>query len=133
MIQEAQSGLTDLAAGGFVNLDVERLPFADDSVDCLILWRFLHHVPNQQMRLNILHEAARVTRNRILLSFHNSLSFTFARKAVERILFRQKLHGQEITHWQLRREARCCGLEVVGTKSFRKYVSTNWFACLKKL
>jgi len=132
MIDEARREPSTTKALGFVNLDVERLPFADNSVDCLIIWRFLHHVPNERTRLNILREAARITRDRVVLSFHNSLSFTYARKAVERIVFRQKLHGQEITHWRLRREAESCGLRIAGMKSFRKYISTNWFACLEK-
>ena len=40
--------------------------------------------------------------------------------------------GRAITQWQLRREAESVGLEVVETRSFCKYASINWFACLSK-
>jgi hypothetical protein len=72
-----------------------------------------------------------VSRRRVILSFHHPLSFTFIRKYLRRALL-GKGHGTEFTQWRLRREARECGLELIETRGFRKYVSINWFACLVK-
>jgi ubiquinone/menaquinone biosynthesis C-methylase UbiE len=132
MITEARREVDGRLALGFVGADAARLPFADQSVDCVILWRFLHHIPNSQTRQAIFREAARVSRDRVLLSFYHALSFTAWRRGVERRFLGRQGYGEAITHWQLRREAAQCGLQVVEFKGFRKYVSINWFACLRK-
>ena len=132
MIREAQRDVGDGSVLGFVNADAARLPFADNSVDCIILWRLLHHIPNSPTRQAILREAARVSRQKVLLSFYHALSFTSFRRSIEKIFFGRKGYGEAITHWQLQRDAELCGLQVIEFKSFRKYVSINWFACLRK-
>jgi ubiquinone/menaquinone biosynthesis C-methylase UbiE len=117
----------------FVVADAEHLQFADNSVDCVVMWRFLHHVRDPKIRQNIFREAARVSRSMILISFHHPLSFTNLRKCLQRF-FSGDTHGSAaFTQWRLAREALDCGLRLTETKSFRKYVSINWFACLMKL
>ena len=131
MIQAAQAaGAGSKSILGFINADAERLPLADNSVDCVILWRLLHHIRDERTRQNMLREAARVSRYKVLVSFHHPISFTFLRKFIQHGISGR--HGQCITHWRLRREAQACGLEMAATAGFRKYVSINWFACLTK-
>jgi ubiquinone/menaquinone biosynthesis C-methylase UbiE len=132
MIEQARPDLGTSTGHAFVNMDMEALPFADNSVDCLIIWRFLHHVTNAKTRVKILGEAARVARDRVLLSFHHPLSLTHARKSLDTLTGRKVHRGQAVTHWQLEREAKSCGLEMKETKSFGKFLSINWFAYLKK-
>jgi ubiquinone/menaquinone biosynthesis C-methylase UbiE len=131
MIEEAQQAVGETAALGFVNADAERMPFRDNAVDCVVLWRFFHHLPSPDTREAILREAARVTRRQVLVSFYHPLSFTAARRSVERA-FGRKGYGQAVTHWRLKAEAEQCGLRVVEFRSYRKYVSINWFAHLCK-
>lgn len=131
MIDEARKVAASNSTIGFVNADASRMPFRDGAVDCVIIWRLLHHVRHESVRQQMLREAARVSRYKVLVSFHHPLSFTFARKFLQRKFFGRS-HGQAITHWRLKREARSCGLELVETAGFRKYVSLNWFACLIK-
>src|SRR5262249_13644017 len=100
------------------------------SFDCVIIWRLFHHIGSRGLRLAILSEAARVARRRVLVSFHHLLSFTALRKILQRTLGRGG--GHAMTHWQLERQAGACGLRLVATRSFRKYVSINWFALLAK-
>ena len=131
MILEAQAaGAGSKLILGFINADAERLPLASNSVDCVILWRLLHHIRDERTRQNMLREAARVSRYKVLVSFHHPISFTFLRKFVQHAISGR--HGQCITHWRLRREAQACGLEMAATAGIRKYVSINWFACLTK-
>jgi len=132
MAVEARKVSTLPAVVGFSNADAEHLPLRDNSVDAVMLWRLLHHISDKPQRKRMLREAARVTRGLVLVSFHSPLSFTFAARMPKRILKGDWKVG-DITHWRLAREARECGLEVVETKSFKKYVSINWFACLRKL
>jgi SAM-dependent methyltransferase len=131
MLHEAGRGSSGRRQS-FVLGDVTRLPFRDASFDCVIVWRILHHIGDTATRQAILREAARVTTDRILVSFHHTLSFTALRKAVQRACAGRAMRGKTITHWTLEREARACGLVLLGTRSFRKYSSINWFACLRK-
>ena len=131
MIQEAQKAVGEAAMLGFVNADAEQLPFGNDVVDSVVLWRFFHHLPNARTREAILREAARVTRQQVLVSFYHALSFTAARRSVEKF-FGRKGYGQAVTHWQLKAEAERCGLRVIEFQSYRKYVSINWFVHLQK-
>ena len=92
----------------------------------------LHHIRDEKVRKAILSEARRVSRKTVIISFHHPVSFTFIRKALKRGLLGRG-NGSEITEGRLRREARECGLNLVETRGFRKYVSINWFACLHKI
>ena len=133
MIGEARRTAADApAVKGFVNADAERLPFANDSVDCVILWRFLHHVGETAVRQAILHEAARVARDRVLVSFHHPISFTHWRKLFQRKFLGYQKGVNAVSHRQLEREASSGGLRLLETRGFRKYVSVNWFARFEK-
>jgi len=132
MVREARAAAGDPATR-WVQADVTRLPFASGSFDCVLVWRLLHHVGDAPTRLAILGEAARLARRRVLVSFHHTLSFTAMRKGVQRVLRGRSLRGKTITHWELGREARACGLELEETRSFGKYVSINWFARLRRV
>jgi ubiquinone/menaquinone biosynthesis C-methylase UbiE len=132
MIAEARRVSASRQVAGFCSGDAERLPLKDNSVDCVMLWRLLHHIVNPAVRQQMLREAARVSRGMVLVSFHHPLSFTFARRLVRRF-FTGNWEIADITHWRLAREASECGLRMVETKSFGKYSSINWFARLQKV
>jgi SAM-dependent methyltransferase len=132
MLQEARRLTGPPRVTGFAVAEAEQLPFANDSFDCVILWRLLHHIPDDATRATMLREAARVSRYKVLVSFHHPVSFTYAWKVMRRELFGFKQGGRGITHWRLKREAESSGLEVMVTRSFWKYASINWFACLRK-
>jgi ubiquinone/menaquinone biosynthesis C-methylase UbiE len=132
MIQHARKVSDAPPVLGFIAADAEQLPLRDDAVDCVMLWRLLHHIADEGTRRRMLSEAARVSRGMVLISFHHPLSFTFARRLAQRA-FSGDWEICDITHWRLRREAAACGLEMVETKSFGKYVSINWFARLRKI
>jgi ubiquinone/menaquinone biosynthesis C-methylase UbiE len=134
MIEEARKeAVGNPNVVGFVQADLEKLPFADNSFDCIIIWRILHHQADPAVRERILAEAARVTRSWVLVSFHHLFSATAFRKFVQRICFGRPQNGRPITHWQLGREAEHSGLRLVETKGLRKYVSVNWYACFEKM
>lgn len=132
MIQQARKVSSAPQVLGFTGADAEQLPLQENAVDCVMLWRLLHHISEEATRKRMLSEAARVSRGMVLVSFHHPLSFTFARQLVTRV-FSGDWEINDITHWRLRREAAECGLELVETKSFNKYISINWFAYLRKI
>lgn len=132
MVSEARTITMPPTVSGLLVADLARLPFPDGSFDAVVLWRLLHHVPDSETRQWLLREAARVTRYKVILSFHHPCSFTYVAKVVRRELFGFKQGGRGITHWRLRREAEQSGLRLLETRSFRKFASINWFACLQK-
>ena len=132
MIEEARKEAAGPGALGFFRGDAQCLPLADNSVDCVVIWRLFHHLAEPSMREAMLREAARVSRDRVLVSFHHLLSYTALRKFVQRTFLGRELAGRPITHWQLRREAARSGLVMLETRSFGRYRSINWFACLSK-
>lgn len=132
MIAEARQSIDGKGAFGFANFDVERLPFADNSVDCIIIWRFLHHINDPATRQRILAEAARVSRRKVILSFYHPLSFTHLRRMAQQKFTGRENYRAALTHWRMARETEACGLHVQEFRSFAKFVSVNWFVCLLK-
>ncbi len=132
MMEEAKKTVADPSTIQFVEADAEKLPFPDNSFDCVVVWRFLKHIADPAVRLKILAEAARVSRDKVLISFYNPVSFTFLRIQIKNQFAKRKKHPGVFTHWQLQKDAAQCGMEVSQTKSFQKFVSINWFACLTK-
>jgi ubiquinone/menaquinone biosynthesis C-methylase UbiE len=133
MAREAHALTGPPAVRGILVADLAHLPFPDASFDAVIVWRLLHHVPDSETRQALLTEAARVSRRKVIVSFHHPISFTYAWKVVRRQFFGFRQGGRGITHWRLQREALSAGMRVVSTRSFCKYASINWFACLEKL
>lgn len=131
MMEEARK-IAPSAPIEFVKADAEKLPFADNSFDCVIVWRLLQHIVDPVIRLQILREAARVSRRKVLISFYHPFSFTAFRLLIKNQFSQKKKQRGTFTHWQLKREAESCGLNVTETKSYQKFVSINWFACLTK-
>ena len=131
MVAEARSVTSPPAVEEFAVADARRLPYPDDFFDCVIVWRFLHHVADAATREAVLREAARVSRGPVLISFHHVLSWTY----FFRFYLRRKLRGfaqdgRGCTANDIRREAARCGLEAAEFRSFGKYRSINWFAKL---
>lgn len=60
--------------------DVLRLPLADRSVDLLINMRLLHHIAERPLRLAMLGELARVTRQWLITSFWTTHSWRYLRR-----------------------------------------------------
>jgi len=131
MIDEARTRAASPIVHGFHVADVAQLPFPDSSVDCVVVWRLLHHIQSPEARAAIFSEAARVTRRTVLVSFHHPFSAAALRKKFYR-RFLGKGNGVEFTAARLAREAMSCGLRLAATQGYRKYVSINWFACLEK-
>ena len=132
MAREARALTGPPQVRGVLVADLAHLPFADASFDAVIVWRLLHHVPDCETRQVLLGEAARVSRRKVIVSFHHPISFTYAWKVVRRQFFGFRQGGRGITHWQLEREASSAGMHVTNTRSFCKYASINWFACMEK-
>lgn len=89
------------------------LPFKDHSFDGLFIMRLLHHIHDQQERLALYREAARVSRGWVLITYadyhtpKNLIRETRARWIKDR---KPKI---TLTREQLQQEAGSCGLRLV--------------------
>jgi SAM-dependent methyltransferase len=132
MIEEARRTAAGRTTIGFVNADAEHMAFRDECVDCVIIWRLLHHIGDASIRVGMLREAARVTRSKVVVSFHHPFSFTHWRKVLQRVARGGGSSGHTVSQRQLKRDGESCGLRLVDVQGVRKYVSVNWFACFEK-
>jgi len=132
MLKEAREVAGPDSRAEFILADAENMPFADNSFDCVIVWRLFQHLTDATIRVKILREAARVSRRKVLVSFYHPFSFTSLRLGLKNRFSARKKQRGVVTHWQIDREGEDCGLRLIETKGFQKFISINWFACFEK-
>jgi len=62
--------------------DCAALPFADGSFDLVFCMRLFHHLADDGTRRQVLGELSRVSRRHVALSYYDSLSWRYIRRAV---------------------------------------------------
>ncbi len=72
MVRLARTQQVPAGRGRWLHTDIFRLPFADETFDCVFCVRLLHHRFSDAERLQILRELARVSRRTILVSVYLS-------------------------------------------------------------
>ena len=75
MVDEARDALAPLAAGDrleFAVASVDDLPFEAAHFDAAVCHRLIHHVADPHDRARVFAELARVTRNRVVMSFSDA-------------------------------------------------------------
>jgi SAM-dependent methyltransferase len=116
-------GMAERAGGSAAVGELEHLPVAGKSVEGVLCFRFLHHVPSAQMRGRILAEMARVARNFVIVSFFHPCSAHNAMRV---------LGGGggrfSTTLARLQREARKVGLVLEAAKGEMPYFKDLWVA-----
>lgn len=86
MVELARARLADDGIDAQVTLaDAEHLPFADRSFDNVFCFRLFHHFPSEALRATVLAELARVARQRVVISYLDTRSFTSRKRAFERL------------------------------------------------
>jgi ubiquinone/menaquinone biosynthesis C-methylase UbiE len=113
---------------GFVRGDAEWLPIRTSSVDAVFCMRLFHHLDTSQLRVNILKEFARVTRQWVILSFYHYYCFKHLKK-----ILRNKAHrGVYLPFHTVKTEAEHSGLRVIRTYAVTKYYNPQWIVVLKR-
>ncbi len=80
MLRQAQQREPSLP---LLQADVMALPFADASVDGMVMFRFLHHLPAAQAKQAI-QEAARVSKSYLVISFFHPVSLHHLQRKIRR-------------------------------------------------
>ena len=77
--------------------DIRRLPLGDNSVDVGFCMRLLHYIPDNETRLSILKEMARVCSKYVAFSFYNGECLRHKwRRATKRHIRGQYIGGKEM-------------------------------------
>ena len=75
MVAEAKDALAPLLAGGgldFAVASVDDLPFAEKHFDAAVCHRLIHHIADPMARAKVFAELARVTKERVVMSFSDA-------------------------------------------------------------
>ncbi len=65
-----------------VQTDVLHLPLPDKCADLVVNMRMMHHLPNRALRLQVLRELVRVSRNHLITSFWTTHSWRYLRRRI---------------------------------------------------
>jgi len=127
--QKAHEG--DTAIAGFFRADAERLPFAHQSVDCVLSIRFLHHADSKD-RVRILQEFARVSRRWVIVDLRHRYSYHWLRWRGKYLLRQIARMPPRMTRRQLFREATEAGLVIRNVFSVAPIFSDKWIVVLER-
>ncbi len=133
MVKKARSRVP--VAG--VAADAMHLPFADESVDCVVNIRFMVHFGHEQ-RAEFLRSLARISRRYLLVNYNHHYTLKHLVRSLRASLGLQWRKGSKKsgTRQELRVEAQAAGLRIV--KIFRPWlglplISGRWLVLLEKL
>lgn len=110
--------------GGFVQADAERLPFSDDSLDCIVSIRFMFHVP-PPTRVSILREMARVA-PWLVVDYRHRYSYRYAKWRMLSALRLTRRSLERVSRAGLEQEFRDAGLSVRRVLPVTRVFSDKW-------
>src|SRR5690606_9377486 len=100
----------------------------DRSVDLVINMRLMHHLSTEALRLAMLSELARVTRDRAVVTFFS----THAWRYVRRRLIGKEIRGFPISPAEFRRLCAQCGLVVEELAPVRPWYEEQCLALCRR-
>ncbi|HSG92018.1 MAG TPA: class I SAM-dependent methyltransferase [Pseudomonadales bacterium] len=122
MLEQARAQVPEGQAGRvtFAQIDVMAIDLADDAVDVTICNRLLHHYPTAELRRRALTELARVTRERLVVSYFSNLAVSALRFHLGNWL-RRRTPTDRIPVWPatFAADAEAAGLRIDGRHAVR--------------
>lgn len=128
MLREAQRSTAD----GWMQGEVQRLPFLDDSFDVVVCCRLLHHVKDPEQMEVIVRELTRVSHRMIIASFWDSASLHALRRRVGLRRTEGPRGRHAVSKRTLRRIFEDAGADVVDFHHSFRFVSQQTFAVALK-
>jgi ubiquinone/menaquinone biosynthesis C-methylase UbiE len=124
MMSEAQKLDGGEALYGYVLADAESLPFPDNSLDCILSIRFMHHI-DPGTRIRILRDMARVSCRWVIIDYRHRYSFRYRMRAIKLKLGLTKRVLPRVSHDELNDEFSAAGIDIVKVIPVGKY-SDKW-------
>lgn len=100
--------------------DALRLPFSNGAFDAIISVRLLHRIKEQETRVKMLMEMARVSKGPLLVTYYTKWNM----RGVQRWL-RGKYPGISLS--RIREDARLAGLRIDQAIPLRRWTQQQWF------
>ena len=113
----------------FIQADITSIPLPDESADVCFSMRLFHHLPDDETRLSVLRELARVSKKYIALSFYNKDCIRY----YMRKLFRKKIRGKYISFSQLVALAENAGLKLIERQPARNFIEQQCLVIFEKV
>ena len=111
-----------------VQADALQLPFADDAVDGVVMFRFLHHLPTDAARAAI-GEACRVAKRFVVVSIFHPVSAHHLRRRTKQLLGAPATRFA-MTRAEVSRVAKRAGFRVAASAAQLPYVRDLWVVAL---
>ncbi len=121
----------DSAIAGFLRADAERLPFAPQSIDCVLSIRFLHHA-DAEHRVRILKEFARIARRWVIVDLRHRYSYHWLRWKAKHLFGQIARLPPRMTRRQLASEVTEAGLVIRKVFSVAPVFSDKWIVVLER-
>jgi len=132
MMEVARTGIGNMdGVDGYVRADAEHLPFADDSVDCVLSIRFFLHI-DAETRTNILREMGRVSRRWLIIDYRHKYNYRYAMWRLRRSLRLTDAPHDRVSRAQLEREFGDAGLAVRAVLPVTRAFSDKWIVLCEK-
>lgn len=116
----------------FVVCEAEELPFRDSVFDCVVSLRFMGHLP-PQIRLKVLEELRRVTRNWIILFYYDHCSLMGVFRRIRNQLRGKKEQWNPIKPGDLKDELKAAGLSLAIAKPILWKVAETYAVLVTKM
>jgi ubiquinone/menaquinone biosynthesis C-methylase UbiE len=124
MMQQAKKLGCEETLYGYVQADAENLPFPDNSLDCVLSIRFMHHI-DPGTRIRILRDMARVSCRWMIIDYRHRYSFRYRMRAVKLRFGLTKRVLPRVSREELDHEFRSAGIELVKVIPVGKF-SDKW-------
>jgi len=112
MMSEARKQDSGENLHGYVQADAENLPFPENSLDCIMSIRFMHHI-DPATRIRILRDMARVSCRWLIIDYRHRYSFRYRMRVAKLKLGLSKRVLPRVSHDELKHEFSTAGIDIV--------------------
>jgi len=117
---------------GYVRADAERLPLADNAIDCVMSIRFLLHI-DPATRISIIREMARVSTRWLILDYRHKHSYRYMTLRLRQMLGMPSARKlPQVSHGELTRELDAAGVRVTKIFPVARFFSDKWVVLCEK-
>ena len=130
MLQATKNRMTNAQNFDLILCDAENLPIKKDAINVVVSLRLMGHVP-PSVRKRMLPEFARITKDKMIIAFYNSLSLLGIAKRIKRYLNNNLWFP--VTVMDVVNELTSSGLTVKQTIHIIPSIAETFFVSVKKL
>jgi ubiquinone/menaquinone biosynthesis C-methylase UbiE len=94
MLERAREKMKPFGAGDRVTTgDLEKLQFADREFEAAVCFRFFSHLPNDELRGQVISELCRVSQKYVIISFFHPIAMHNLKRAIQKKLGKPQAHS----------------------------------------